>query len=134
MEQIKNRVVAVVLGMLFAWVSVTTTGIGAAVYVPAELLKPFIEVLGQWAFTLVDFITITIPLAAAFLLFVLLGKLLVKKPDLVFYLLLLAPFVLLQLYFLRQIQQSELMMVLPRCLLLAACFYLVIRGTRLVKA
>ncbi len=134
MVQMKNHVFAVVLGIVFAWASVTITGIGAAVYVPAELLKPLIEVLGQWAFILVDLFSITIPLAVAFLLLVLLGKLLVKKTDLVFYLLLVAPFALLQMYFLLQIQQSELMMTLPRCLLLATCFYLVIRGSQSAKA
>lgn len=130
MEHIKNRVVALVLGMVFAWASVTITGIGAAVYVPPELLKPLIEVLGQWAFALVDLFTIVIPLAATFLLLVLVSQWLVKKTDPVFGLWLVAPFVLQQMYFLLPIQQSELntlVLTLPRCVLLATCFYLVIR-------
>lgn len=137
MEHLKNRIIAVVLGIVFAWAAVWITGIGAAVAVPTELLKPVAQISGLLAFTLVDFFTIAIPLVAAFLLLVLLSKLVVKKPDALFYLLLLAPFVLQQLYFLLQFQPPVLDVVLqtlPRWIVLAVCCYFVVRATQSAKA
>ena len=137
MDQIKNRVIAVMLGIALAYGSITIAGIGAAIAIPADILKPVAEVSGLLAFTLVDLFTIAIPLAAAFLLLAFAGKLVIKKPDTTFYALLLAPLVLLQLYFIVQSQPQlfdNMVTTLPRYLLLAVCFYFLVRHPKQANA
>lgn len=137
MDQVKNWLVAVVLGIALAYASVVIAGIGAAVVIPADMLNPVAQVSGLLAFTLVDLFTIAVPLAAAFLVLALAGKRLVRKPDFIFYALLLAPLVVLQLYFVAQSQPqmlNTLLITLPRYLLLALCFYYCSRSTQRAKA
>ena len=132
MEHLKNRVIAVVLGIALLCASIVIIGIGAAVVIPAEIFKPVAQISGLLAFTLVDLFTIAVPLAAAFLVFALVSKLVIKKPDVTFYALLLAPVVLFQLYFFMQVQTQMLhnfVTTLPRFLLLAVCFYFLVRST-----
>ncbi|WP_213998252.1 hypothetical protein [Arsukibacterium sp.] len=140
MDKVTSRVIAVILGVALAWASVPIIGIGAAVAIPAEIVKPVAQVSGLLAFTLVDFFTIAIPLAAAFLVLAFASKLVINKPDRTFYLLLLAPVVLFQLYFLLQgLLQSQpqllnvIVTTLPRYILLAVCCYLLVRSTRPAK-
>jgi hypothetical protein len=133
MDQFNSRAIAIVLGIALAWASVYIAGIGAAVAVSADILKPVAQLSGLLAFTLVDLFTIAVPLAAAFLVFALAGKLVITKPDVTFYVLLLAPLVLLQLYFVVQSQPQMLhniITTLPRYLLLAVCFYFLVRSTK----
>ncbi|WP_445427541.1 hypothetical protein [Alishewanella sp. HL-SH05] len=137
MDQLKNRVIAVVLGIALAYASIVITGIGAAVAIPADILKPVAQVSGLLAFIMVDLFTIAVPLAAAFLVVALASKLVIRKPDFTFYALLLAPLVLLQLYFVVQSQPqmlNSLVTTLPRYLLLAVCFYLLVRSSNRANA
>ena len=137
MDQLKNPVIAVVLGIALAYASIVITGIGAAVAIPADILKPVAQVSGLLAFTLVDLFTIAVPLAAAFLVVAFASKLVISKPDFTFYALLLAPLVLLQLYFVVQSQPqmlNSLVTTLPRYLLLAVCFYLLVRSSNRANA
>lgn len=137
MDRIKNRVIAVILGIALAYASIVIAGIGAAVAIPADLLKPVVQVSGLLAFTLVDLFTIAVPLAAAFLVVAFASKLVLRKPDVTFYALLLAPLVILQLYFVAQSQPQMLhniVTTLPRYLLLAACFYFLVRSSKRVNA
>lgn len=137
MDQIKNRVVAVILGVALAYASIAIAGIGAAVAIPADILKPVAQVSSLLAFTLVDLFTIAVPLAAAFLVVAFTGKLVISKPDFTFYALLLAPLVLLQLYFVAQSQPqmlNNIITTLPRYLLLAVCFYFLVRRSKRVNA
>lgn len=137
MDQFKNRVVAVILGVALAYASIAIIGIGAAVAIPAGILKPVAQVSGLLAFTLVDLFTIAVPLAAAFLVLAFASKLVISKPDFIFYALLLAPLVLLQLYFVAQSQPQMLINIvttLPRYILLAVCFYLLVRSTKRANA
>jgi hypothetical protein len=137
MDQIKNRVIAVILGVALAYASIAIAGIGAAIAIPADILKPVAQVSGLLAFTLVDLVTIAVPLAAAFLVVAFASKLVTKKPDLTFYALLLAPVVLLQLYFVTQSQPEMLNNVvttLPRYLLLAVSFYFLVRSGKRANA
>lgn len=137
MEQFKNRVVAVILGVALAYASIAIIGIGAAVAIPAGILKPVAQVSGLLAFTLVDLFTIAVPLAAAFLVLAFASKLVISKPDFIFYALLLAPLVLLQLYFVAQSQPqmlNNIVTTLPRYILLAVCFYLLVRSTKRANA
>jgi len=131
MDNYKNRVTAIALGLALAWVSVVIAGFGAAVSIPAEILYPVAQLSGLLAFTLIDLFTIAIPLAAAFLAFAFFSRLAIKRPDTVFYVLLLAPLVLLHLYFLVQAQSQMLdmmVMTLPRHLLLVVCFFFLVRN------
>ena len=131
MVQIKNRVIAVILGVALAYASIAIAGIGAAVAIPADILKPVAQVSGLLAFTLVDLFTIAVPLAAAFLVVAFASKLVIRKPDLTFYTLLLAPLMLLELYFVAQSQPqmlNNIVTTLPRYLLLAVCFYFLVRS------
>jgi len=137
MDQFKNRVVAVILGVALAYASIAIIGIGAAVAIPAGILKPVAQVSGLLAFTLVDLFTIAVPLAAAFLVLAFASKLVISKPDFIFYALLLAPLVLLQLYFVAQSQPqmlNNIVTTLPRYILLAVCFYLLVRSTKRANA
>lgn len=64
MDQFKNRIVAVILGVALAYASITIIGIGAAIAIPVDILKPVVQVSDLLAFTLVDLFTIALPLAA----------------------------------------------------------------------
>lgn len=133
MDKFKDRVVAIILGVALAYASIAIIGIGAAVAIPAGIIKPVAQVSGLLAFTLVDLFTIAVPLAAAFLVLAFASKRVIRKPDVIFYALLLAPLVLLQLYFVVQSQPqmlNNLVTTLPRYLLLAVCFYLLVRSTK----
>jgi hypothetical protein len=137
MDQLKSRVIAVVLGIALAYASIAIIGIGAAVAIPADILKPVAQVSGLLAFTLVDLFTIAVPLAAAFLVLAFASKLVIRNPDLTFYALLLAPLVLLQFYFVVQSQPqmlNNIITTLPRYLLLAVCFYFLVRSTNRANA
>jgi hypothetical protein len=137
MDQIKNQVVAVILGVALAYASIAIAGIGAAVAIPADILKPVAQISGLLAFTLVDLFTIALPLAAAFLVVAFASKLVIRQPDFTFYVLLLAPLVLLQLYFVAQSQPqvlNNIITTLPRYLLLAVCFYFLVRSSKRANA
>lgn len=132
MDKITNRIIAVVLGVALAYASIIIAGIGAAIAISADILKPVAQVSGLLAFTLVDLFTIAVPLAAAFLVVALACKLVISKPDFTFYALLLTPLVLLQLYFVAHSQPqmlTHIVTTLPRYLLLAVCFYFLVRST-----
>ncbi|MEE2001723.1 hypothetical protein QWY20_09685 [Alkalimonas sp. MEB108] len=136
MEPRKNRLIAVILGIALAYASIVIAGIGAAVVIPADILKPVAQVSSLLALTLVDLFTIAVPLAAAFLVLAFVSKLVIKTPDATFYALLLAPVMLLQLYFVVQSQPQLLHTIaitLPRYLLLAVCFYYLARSAKLAK-
>ena len=118
--------VALVLGLLFAWASLTIVGIGTAVAVPPGLLGPLVGWSPLLAFALVDLVTIGLPLAAAFIIFVLIGRRLGGQRDLLFQLLLITPFVVMSGYYLLHHPQPMSLFeltALPRYLLLALCVY-----------
>ncbi len=137
MEQLKNRVIAIVLGIALAYASIAIIGIGAAVAIPADILISVAKVSGLLALTLVDLFTIAVPLAAAFLVAAFACRLVIRKPDLTFYAMLIVPMVLLQLYFVVQSQPlplNYLIATLPRYILLAVCFFLLVRSTKRANA
>lgn len=126
MARMKQHIMAAILGIGFAYAAISISGLGAAIAIPSDFLKPVAQVSGLLALSLVDFVTIAVPLAAAFLVLTWFSKLLIKTPDATFYLLLLAPFGFMQLYFVTQSQPQMLNIILttlPRYLLLAGCFY-----------
>jgi|GEM_PF-1164106 len=137
MNHIKDRVIAGILGIALAYGSIAIAGIGAAVPIPAEILKPIAQVSGLLAFTLVDLFTIAVPLAAAFLVVAFASKRLIRQPDVTFYALLLTPLVLLQLYVVVQsppLTLTTIVTTLPRYVLLAICFYLLVQSGKRVNS
>jgi len=137
MVKFKSYLIAVILGIALAFVSVVIVSYGAAVAIPADILNPVAQISGLLAFTLVDLFTIAVPLAAAFLIVAFASKLVISKPDFIFYALLLAPLVLLQLYFVAQSQPhmfNNIVTTLPRILLLAGCFYFLVRSSQRANA
>lgn len=130
MVQSKNLVVAVILGVSLAFASVLIMGMGAAIALPAGVIQPVVDMSGLLGFTLIDLITIAIPLAAVFLVVGLVCKYLLNKPDIWFYVTLLAPLLILQVYLLipTSSQLEATVSVLPRFLLLAACLYFMVRS------
>ncbi|MFN4055233.1 MAG: hypothetical protein ACK4GU_10200 [Alishewanella aestuarii] len=79
MEQLKNRAIALILGLVLAYAALWIIGVGAAIAIPAELLRPLAQVSTVLAFTLVDVLTIAVPLTAAFLILAFVVKLLIKS-------------------------------------------------------
>jgi hypothetical protein len=137
MDQLKTRIIAVIIGIALAYASIAIIGIGAAVAIPSDILQPVAQVSGLLAFTLVDLFTIAVPLTAAFLVLALVSKRVIKKPDVTCYALLLAPLVLMQLFFVVQSPPHllhNIVTTLPRYLLLAVCFYFLVRSTNRVNA
>ncbi|SNY44967.1 hypothetical protein SAMN06297280_0812 [Arsukibacterium tuosuense] len=131
MELFKNRILPLILGSLFVVASIVIIGIGAAVPVSADLLTPLVKSLGMFAFALVDLVTIAIPLAAAFLVLAVVSRLINRAADATFYALLLAPFMLFDLYYLlfNTITLTGLMNIVPRYILLGVCFYFLVRSS-----
>ncbi|WP_052027246.1 hypothetical protein, partial [Rheinheimera nanhaiensis] len=112
MVNFKSYLMAVILGIALAFASVVIVGYGAAVSVPAEILKTLTKISDLFAFVVLDFFTIAVPLAVAFLLLAYVCKFLFNRPDDKFYLLLLAPLVLLNVYFLLQLP-PQLNVIVP---------------------
>lgn len=95
MDKVTNNVVTILLGALFAYVSLTVAGIGAAIAIPSSILTPFSQVSPYVAFAVVNLVTIGLPLLATYLVFAAVARLLTKQVS---YLLLTAPFILLYLF------------------------------------
>ena len=85
---------------------------------------------------IMNFFTIAVPLAVAFLLLAYICKFFLKRPSGKFYLLLLAPLVLLQVYFLLQApaQLNVVVPMLPRFVLLAVCLYFLVSSNKSANA
>ncbi|MAD73208.1 MAG: hypothetical protein CML20_00110 [Rheinheimera sp.] len=133
----KRRVFPLILGVLLAWASIAIIGIGAAVAIPGSVLKPLMTFSPQLALTLIDLFTIALPLAAAFIVVILASRLVQKKPDTLFYLLLLAPLLCFQVYLLlgpSQQLMAAALTTLPRYIVLAVCVYWLTRSNQQVKA
>lgn len=136
MVKFKNYLVAVILGIALAFSSVVMVGYTAALSVPAEILKTLTRISEWLAFLVVDFFIIAIPMAAAFLLLAYVCKFVFKKADNIFYFLLLTPQVLMDVSFLLQSppQINVILSMFSRYLLLAICFYFLVRSNKSATA
>tara|TARA_B110000438_G_C15805044_1_gene646902 strand:- start:2431 stop:2655 length:225 start_codon:yes stop_codon:yes gene_type:complete len=67
-------VLAALLGILYAYLSVYIISIGAAIAVPANILAPIAKVPPTFAFALVDIITTALPLIMVYFLFAFIVK------------------------------------------------------------
>lgn len=135
MVKFKSYLMALILGIALAFASIVIVGYGAAISVSADLLNMLMPISAFMAFIVVDFFIIALPLALAFLLFAYATKFVFKNADNKFYLLLLAPLVLLQGYYLLQAsaELNEIVSMLLRFLLLAICYYVIVRSHQPAK-
>lgn len=135
MVKFKSYLMALILGIALAFASIVIVGYGAAISVSADLLNMLMPISAFMAFIVVDFFIIALPLALAFLLFAYAAKFVFKNADNKFYLFLLAPLVLLQGYYLLQAsaELNEIVSMLLRFLLLAICYYVIVRSHQPAK-
>lgn len=135
MVKFKSYLMALILGIALAFASIVIVGYGAAISVSADLLNMLMPISAFMAFIVVDFFIIALPLALAFLLFAYAAKFVFKNADNKFYLFLLAPLVLLQGYYLLQVsaELNEIVTMLLRFLLLAICYYVIVRSHQPAK-
>ncbi|MFT5276629.1 MAG: hypothetical protein ACI97K_003250 [Glaciecola sp.] len=94
-QALVGRFISLSAGILFAFLSVTIIGYGAAIAVPKDILGPLMHFSPTFALSLTDFVTIGMPLAASFYLLTLIFRRLVKV---VYSSLLVGPFILFMLY------------------------------------
>ncbi|WP_333796032.1 hypothetical protein [Rheinheimera sp.] len=136
MVKLKSYLMALILGIALAFASIVIVGYGAAISVSADLLNMLMPISAFLAFIVVDFFIIALPLALAFLLLAYATKFVFKSADNKFYLFLLAPLVLLQGYYLLQAsaELNEIVSMLLRFLLLAICYYVIVRSHQPAKA
>ena len=102
MEFVKNSAVvrnacSLLMGVLFAFLAVNIIGFGAAIAIPKALLTPLVSLSSTFGFTLVNTITIGIPLAIAYAVISVLAK---QFEASVNHLVLVSPFVFLMLSYL----------------------------------
>lgn len=130
MNKISRGIIALVLGVGFAFASVSIVGIGAAMSVPANIITPISQWSELFATILVDLVTIAIPLVAAFLLVSYICQRIFGQLDRHFVILLLVPLVLFQIYTLVMwpLPLDAVLSTLPRYLLLVLCGCFLIKG------
>ena len=90
-----SRLLTVVAGTFFVYLSIYGIGLGAAIAIPASILTPMAQLSPTMALSLTELITIGIPVALCFALFAWLCKLTIKTVN---YYLLAAPFVVFMVH------------------------------------
>ncbi|UUO24948.1 hypothetical protein FGD67_18325 [Colwellia sp. M166] len=98
---------AALLGILYAYLSVYIISIGAAIAVPANILAPIAKVPPTFAFALVDMITTALPLIMVYFLFAFIVKYFNSNKHYLPFLVLLAPFCFQHIFFFINIGQSQ---------------------------
>lgn len=98
---------AALLGILYAYLSVYIISIGAAIAVPANILAPIAKVPPTFAFALVDIITTALPLIMVYFLFAFIVKYFNSNKHYLPFLVLLAPFCFQHIFFFINIGQSQ---------------------------
>lgn len=140
MDRVKVTVLAVFLGVLYAYLSVYIIGFGAAIAIPESILTPIAKVAPILAFAMVDLITIGLPLIVIYFLFVLGVKYLNASKSYLPYLALFAPFFIQHIYFFVIMGQPQdwvytLATILPRYIaILAFAYYFARRAVNQTKA
>lgn len=136
MNRITSGIIALVLGVGFTFASVNIVGIGAAIPIPADIIKP----LSQWSELLtamfVDLVTAAVPLAAAFLLVSYICQRIFGQLNTYFVILLLVPWLIFQIYtfVMWPLPLDSVLSILPRYLLLGLCGYFLIKGNDVLQS
>ena len=90
-----SRLLTVMAGTFFVYLSIYVIGLGAAVAIPASILTPMAQLSPTMALSLTELITIGIPVALCFALFAWLCNLTINTVN---YYLLAAPFVVFMVH------------------------------------
>ena len=118
-----NLLLLFIFGCLFAYLSIPVVGVGYALAIPSEILTPLYDLSPKFALTVIDIVTLGIPLIALLFVFLLLSKWLYLKDKVYSYFILLIPFLALHLYFAvnsfsTNFDNATLLASLPKYLLL----------------
>ena len=128
MDRVKNYIIVIILGFIFAYSSIAIIGYGAAIAIPSNVLGPMVKVAPSFAFVVLDLLTLGLPLTIAYLAFVQVSKLIKANNINHAYILLAVPFFLLHIYlFIVTYPDSEVVVyfatTLPKYILLGLCVW-----------
>jgi hypothetical protein len=90
-----HSLLSVIAGLVFIYLSIVVTGLGAAIAIPESVLNPMAKLSLTVALSVVDLITIGIPLAICFVMYAWLLKSFLKTIN---YYLVAAPYIMLLLF------------------------------------
>ncbi|MDK9683146.1 hypothetical protein [Pseudoalteromonas shioyasakiensis] len=118
-----NVLLLFIFGCLFAYLSIPVIGYGSAIAIPTEVLSALYDLSPNFALSMVDIVTLGLPLLALLLVFLLISKSLYLKDKAYSYFILLTPFLPLHLYFAvntfsANIDNTTLLTSLPKYVLL----------------
>ncbi|MCH2089386.1 MAG: hypothetical protein MK175_19570 [Pseudoalteromonas sp.] len=118
-----NVLLLFIFGCLFAYLSIPVIGYGSAIAIPTEVLSALYDLSPNFALSMVDIVTLGLPLLALLLVFLLISKSLYLKDKAYSYFILLTPFLGLHLYFAvntfsANIDNTTLLTSLPKYVLL----------------
>ncbi len=125
MDRVKILMVSLMLGVLYAYISIPVMGIGAAIAIPSSIIAPIANTYPIIALALIDIVTIGLPLMVIYFLLALLVNYFNSNKHYFPFLLLLTPFLLQQFFFLFLVGQSSesintFATIMPRYILIAA--------------
>ena len=109
MDRVKITVLAALLGVLYAYLSVYIISIGVAIAVPANILAPIAKVspIFAFAFAFADIITTALPLIMVYFLFAFIVKYFNSNKHYLPFLVLLTPFCLQHIFFFVDMGQPQ---------------------------
>jgi hypothetical protein len=127
MDRVKITVLATLLGVIYAYLSVYIISIGAAIALPANIFAPIAKVSPIFAFA--DIITTALPLIMVYFLFAFIVKYFNSNKHYLPFLVLLAPFCLQHTFFFVDMEQPQSWLytigtILPRYIAIVFCMLL----------
>lgn len=126
---IKNNLIAVVLGVVFAAFAVVIAGFGAAISIPAPLVQTLQQLSVGFDVLVLDSALITLPMLLVFAGLAFSCRTLVKPSHWAFYAVLLAPLLVVEAYtaLLSIDQAAAVATIVLRVSLLVVCVYWLVR-------
>lgn len=125
-------IVSLILGTLFAYLSIQIIGYGAAIAIPIYIMEPITKSLPYTGFAIIDLITSGLPLALVYIIFALLLKQLTLGKTSPPYFVLSLPFLATHIYFVAMSLKHSgftlwLITSLPKYALVAICVFYFIK-------
>ena len=135
MDRVKIITLSLLLSLLYFYLSIYLTGIGAAIAIPESIIKPLIETAPTLAFASIDLITIGIPLIALYVAFAMVIRHFNHARSTVPYIILLLPFLSYSFFELVSLSYSNdlvhhLVTMLPKYMLVLMCSVTFIKLTK----
>lgn len=126
MDRVKSTIVVIILGAIFAYLSIAIIGYGAAIAIPSNLIEPMWRFSPTFASAVIDLITLGLPLMISYLVLVQVTKFIKIDNHPLVYLLLAVPFFLLHAFIFIGVSSgfegiTSLAMALPKYILLGLC-------------